>query len=96
VTVRSELERLLRDTTLTTLAFAIALGWSLYKVAVSVGSLIALGLRHTEGSKPPLSAGWGDHIFYFEPLLLDLIVLVVVLAFVLGVQRRSRRSSPPK
>jgi hypothetical protein len=71
------------------LAFAIALGWSLYQVAVSVGSVIALGVQHTDGGKPPLSLAWGDHIFYFEPLLADLIVLAVVLAVVLVVQRRT-------
>jgi hypothetical protein len=92
--VRSELERLLRDTRLTTVGFALALGWALYKVGVSVASLITLGLKDTgsEGGKPPLSVGWGDHIFYFEPLLQDLIALAVVLAVVLVVHRRSQAS----
>ena len=91
--MRSELERLLRDTTLTTLAFAIALGWSLYQVGVSVASLINLGILHTtEGGKPPLSVAWGDHVFYFEPLLLNILVLFVVLAVILLVQRRVRPS----
>jgi hypothetical protein len=89
--VRSELKLLLRNTTLTALAFVIALGWSLYQVAVGVGSLIALGLQNTgsEGGNPPVSVVWGEHVFYFQPLLQDLIALAAVLAVVLVVQRRS-------
>ena len=90
--MRTELERLLRDTPLTMLAFAIALGWSLYQVGVSVASLINLGLLHTTEGKPPLSLAWGDHIFYFEPLLLSILALFAVLAVVLLVQRRARQS----
>jgi len=92
--VRSELKLLLRNTTLTALAFVIALGWSLYQVAVGVGSLITLGLRNTssEDGNPPVSVVWGEHVFYFQPLLGDLITLAVVLAVVLAVQRRSRAS----
>jgi hypothetical protein len=90
--VRGELKLLLRNTTLTALAFVIALGWSLYQVAVAVGSLITLGLQNTssEGGNPPLSVVWGEHVFYFQPLLLDLIALAAVLAVVLAVQRWSR------
>ncbi len=89
--MRTELDRLLRDTTLTTLALVIALGWSLYQVGAGVAGLITIGLQDTgsEGGKPPLSVGWGDHVFYFEPLLHDLIALAAVLAVVLVVQRRS-------
>jgi hypothetical protein len=92
--VRSELERLLRNTTLTALAFVIALGWSLYQVGVGVASLITLGLQDTssEGGNPPVSVVWGEHVFYFQPLLQDLIALAAVLAVVLVVQRWSRPS----
>jgi hypothetical protein len=77
-----------------TLVFAIALGWSLYRVGAGVASLITLGLQNTgsEGGNPPLSAGWGDHVFYFQPLLQDLIALAAVLAAVLVMKRRSRAS----
>ena len=92
--MRSELKLVLGNTTLTALAFVIALGWSLYQVGVAVASLITLGLQNTssEGGNPPLSVVWGEHVFYFQPLLEDLIALAAVLAVVLAVQRRSRQS----
>ena len=92
--MRSELKLLLRNTTLTALAFVIALGWSLYQVGNGVASLITLGLQNTSqaSDNPPISVVWGEHVFYFQPLLHDLIALAAVLAVVLVVQRRSRPS----
>jgi hypothetical protein len=90
--VRQDLERLLRDTTLTTLAFAIALGWALYQLAASIAGFITTAIQDTvdAGGFPPFSLHWGDHVFYFLPLLQSLMVVAVVLAVVLVVQRRSR------
>ena len=45
--VRSDLEQLLRDTTLTTLVFAIALGWSLFQVVSGLGYLIVGAFQKT-------------------------------------------------
>jgi hypothetical protein len=89
--MRNELERLLRDTTVTTVALAVALGWSLFKVGSATAGLITLGLQHTDDEgEPPLSWAWGDHVFYYQPLLAKLIVFAVILAVALFVQRRFR------
>jgi hypothetical protein len=90
LTMLTELERLLRDTTLMTVALAVALGWSLRNVGSAAAELITLGLQHTDGGKPPLSWAWGDHVFYYQPLLTNLIVFVVILAVALFVHRRFR------
>ncbi len=84
----------MRDTTLTTLAFAIALGWALYQLAASIAGFITTAIQRTgdSGGFPPFSLHWGDHVFYFLPLLQSLMVVAVVLAVVLVVQRRSRPS----
>jgi hypothetical protein len=88
--MRNELERLLRDTSVTTVALAVALGWSLFKVGSDTAGLVTLGLQHTDGGKPPLSWAWGDHVFYYQPLLTNLIVFAVILAVALFVHRRFR------
>jgi hypothetical protein len=93
--MRQDLERLLRDTTLVTLAFAIALGWSLYQLAASSAGFITTAMQDTSDSDfpsdfPSFSLHWGDHVFYFLPLLQALIQFVVVLAVVLIVRRRLR------
>lgn len=93
--VLQDLERLLRETTLTTVAFAIALGWSLYQVASGLGSLIVLALPNSDGGGPyGLSIGWTwrGHVFEFQSLLQGLIEFAVILAVILVVQRRSRPS----
>jgi hypothetical protein len=93
--VRQDFERLLRETTLTTVAFAIALGWSLYQVASGLGYLIVAALQNSDGANPfqtGIGWTWGDHVFDFQPLLQGLIEFAVVLAVVLVVQRRSRPS----
>ena len=98
--VRSDLERLMRDTTLTTLAFAIAIGWALYQLAASIAGFITTAIQDTTiqdtvdagGEFPSFSLHWGDHVFYFLPLVQNLIVLAVVLAVALVVHRRARAS----
>lgn len=86
----------MRDTTLTTLAFAIALGWTLYQVAAGVATLITVALdSYDEPFNNPyamLTWVWGNHVFTFQPLLQGLIEFAVVLVVVLVVQRRSRPS----
>jgi hypothetical protein len=93
--VLQDLERLLRETTLTTVAFAIALGWSLYQVASGLGGLIVAALPNSDGDNPfgtRIGWTWGGHVFEFQGLLQGLIEFAVVLAVVLVVQRRSRPS----
>jgi len=93
--VREDLERLLRETTLTTVAFAIALGWSLYQVASGLGGLIVVALANSDGANPfgtRIGWTWGGHVFEFQGLLQGLIEFAVILAVVLVVQRRSRPS----
>jgi hypothetical protein len=92
--VRSEFDHLLRDVTLTTLAFAIALGWSLFQAANGLGILIVGALQRTDGPGPGLSFALGRHLFVFEQLLVGLVELGAVLAVVLLVRRRTgtRRS----
>jgi hypothetical protein len=95
--VRQDLERLLRETTLTTVVFAIALGWSLYQVASGLASLIVLALQDSGGAdyeilRPGIGWTWGGHIFNFQGLLQGLIEFVVVLAVALIIRRRFRPS----
>jgi len=85
----------LRETTLATVAFAIALGWSLYQVASGMASLIVLALQDSGGAdfeiqRPGIGWTWGGHIFNFQGLLQGLIELVVVLAVALLIRRRFR------
>lgn len=77
----------MRDVTLMTLAFAIALGWALFQVANGLGYLVVAALQRTNGPGPPLSFALGRHVFDFQPLLLGLVEFGVVLAVVLAVRR---------
>lgn len=96
--MRQDLERLLRETTLTTVAFAVALGWSLYQVASGLGYLIVLALQDSGGGddgpfqRPGIGWTWGGHIFDFQGLLQGLIQFVVVLVVALLIRRRFRPS----
>jgi hypothetical protein len=95
--LRDDLERLLRATTLTTVAFAIALGWSLFQVAEGLGTLITTasgsydkvsGALFTSGNLGPLTYHWGKHVFTFAPLVQGLVELAVVLAVAFAVRRK--------
>jgi hypothetical protein len=88
------LKQLLQDTTLTSLAFAIALGWSLIQVAEGLGALITGALPHSGGDFPFPLLGWtlGGHILDFQQLLYGLIELALVLVVFLLVRRRARSS----
>ena len=91
--VRRDVEKLLRDTTLTTLAFAIALGWSLFQVAEGVATLIAAALERVGpaefGRDGMLSWHVAERVFIFGPLVVGLIELGVVLAAI-ALLRRAR------
>jgi large-conductance mechanosensitive channel len=89
------LERLLREATLTTLAFAIALGWAFYQAVSGLAALITNALpslNEAEGQfgLGPLAWRLGNHVFAFAPLIQGLIEFAVVLALVLLVRRRFR------
>lgn len=92
--VRRDLERLLRETRLTALAFAIALGWSLYQAASGLAYLVTNALQSVDTGEPfglgPLTWKLGDHVFAFAPLIQGLIELALVLSVVLVVRRRLR------
>ena len=95
--VRSDLEQLLRDTTLTTLAFAIALGWSLFQVVSGLGYLITVTLQKSSPDDlyrvGPLSFTLGRRVFIFQPLLQGLVEFAAVIALVFFVQRRRTQIS---
>jgi hypothetical protein len=91
--VRRDLERLLRETTLTALAFAIALGWSLYQAASGFAYLITSALDSVDTGETylgPLTWKVGNHVFAFAQLIQGLIELALVLAVILFVRRRFR------
>jgi hypothetical protein len=92
--VRSDLERVLRDVTLTTLALAIALGWSLYETVYGLAYFITTLLQRFSpselaggGSLGDLSWPVGNHVLAFGPLLRGLIEVSVVLVVVAFVRR---------
>ena len=85
----------MQDTTLTSLAFAIALGWSLIQVVEGLGALITTALPNSGGGDypfPVLGWTWGGHIFDFQQLLYGVIEFAVVLVVFLLVRRRPRSS----
>jgi len=94
--MREDLERLLRDTTLTTLALAIAIGWSLFEVCRGAATLVD-GLT-THAGNPNSDAiivngyglTWmvGHHILTFDALVIGLVELAVALGVAVIVRRR--------
>jgi hypothetical protein len=96
--LRQDLERLLREATLTALAFAIALGWALYQAASGFAYLITTGLTSFDDADTAVVGGsltWrlGKHVLVFAPLIQGLVELAVVLVLVLLVRRRFRPAS---
>ena len=97
--LREELDRLLEDTTLLTIAFAIALGWSLYEFARGVATFIdglALHLPAPDangfggyGSSGGLSWVVGRHVISLDGMLIGLLQLVFVLAIVAYMRSRT-------
>ena len=98
--MQEAIERLLREVTLVTLALAIALGWSLYRVAQGVGYLVDNVLTHAPSGSDlidlqdsqPLTWVVGGRILNLYALLTGLIEFVFVLAVALLVLRRAGRA----
>jgi hypothetical protein len=87
--VREDVEKLLRDATIRTLALGIAIGWSLYSVAHGFGIFIDGLTTHLPSQDGPFSqtvAGggltWavGHHIVTLDPLAIGLVELALVVA----------------
>jgi len=105
--VLESLQRVLRDATLVTVAFAIALGWALYSVAQGANYLVTTLLKEVP-SQPGIrdltqtfsigSLTWqvGDRYLTFGALVGGLIELAVVLAVAAFVySMRDREANPP-
>ena len=76
-----------------TLAFAIALGWSLFRFAEGVENLVIGAIHKSDNSPGGLSFMLGQHAFYFDPVLGGLIEVTVVVAVILFVRRVSSTES---
>ena len=99
--MRETIDRLLRDVTLTSLAVAIALGWSLFQVAQGVSDLVTNLVTHRSASDlldlssfRPLTWVVGGRILSLYSLVSGLVDFAVVLAVALLVLRYSRRDAP--
>jgi hypothetical protein len=106
--MKDDLDRLLRDATLVTLAFAIAVGWSLFQFARGVGIFVdalttppprglpaGVGGRFLVGnSADGFGLTWivGRRIISLDGMVIGLIELAVVL-LIAGIVRR--RVVPP-
>jgi hypothetical protein len=97
--LRDELDRLLEDTTMLTVAFAIALGWSVYELARGVATFVdgltlhlpapdANGFGAGFGSSGGLSWVVGRHVISLDGMLIGLLQLVLVLAVAAYVRAR--------
>ena len=108
--VREDLRRILRDGTLITVAFAIALGFALQDLARAVGTFVTqlaeeLPSYSDDGSGisgdfgvsfGSLSWRIGDHVVVFGPLVAAFLELWVVVTFAVLVYRwRARDSMSP-
>jgi hypothetical protein len=87
-----ELENILRDVTMTGLAFAIAIGWSLLQVAQGVSTFVE-GLATHVSDQGSFAAGamtWtvGHHVLTIDGLVTGLVELAVVLATAAYVRSR--------
>ena len=95
---RAALTQLLRDSTLTTVAFAIALGWSLFQVAEGLATFIVTLTGNYQSDRIALYPNFpgfggalvwevGGRVIFLSPLLAGLIEFVVVLLVALAVRR---------
>jgi hypothetical protein len=92
--VRADLERLLDDVTLVTLALAIAVGWSLYELAHGVATFVDGLFTHIptgEGSYETEGLTWivGHHVVALDGMLVGALELSIALAAAVWVARRS-------
>jgi hypothetical protein len=101
--MRDELDRLLREATLFTLAFAIAIGWSLYQFAHGVATFLDALITHLPpgsnnrfipfyGEGGGLTWVVGRHVVTLDGMFLGLVELAVVLLVAAIVRRRT---APP-
>jgi hypothetical protein len=93
MSMRADLEELLREVTLITLAFAIALGWSLYQVASGFAYFVSILLQRfsaEEFGSPASDLSWqvGHRVLAFGALVRGLVELGLVLGVILLVRRR--------
>jgi hypothetical protein len=92
--VLDAVEEVLADVKLTTLAFAIAIGWSVYQVAYGVAQLVDGLLAHLpsdgSGFGPQGALTWvvGHHIVSLDSLLVGVLELTTALAVAAFVRRR--------
>jgi hypothetical protein len=92
--VLDAVEEVLADVKLTTLAFAIAIGWSIYQVAYGVGQLVDGLLTHLSsdgsGFGPTGALTWvvGHHIVSLDTLLVGVLELTTALVVAAFVRRR--------
>jgi hypothetical protein len=95
--MRSDLEAIVRDSTLTAIALAIALGWSLYQLAHGVGLFVDGLLQHLSGPGGVYySSGGGGltwvvdrRIVALDGIFIGLLELGVVLTVAVLVRRRA-------
>ena len=105
--MKVNLAGVLRDVPLTTLAFAIALGWSLYQTALGVATFIEGVTVHVHAQDfgftgyaafpqegLDLTWVWGHHAFGFGQFVLGLIELGTVLLVAMLVRRFTARATP--
>ncbi|HEX5449939.1 MAG TPA: hypothetical protein VFW85_07770 [Gaiellaceae bacterium] len=103
--MRDDLEKLIRDTSLVTLALAIGFGWSLYQLAHGIaGTLDALTAHLPPNTSNPGYIGvgaygggvtWisGRRIITLDGILQGLIELAAVTLVAVLVQRRRARTA---
>jgi hypothetical protein len=95
--MREHLDRLLAQTTLVTLALAIAVGWSLFQVAKGVADLVnGLLTKYPEDSFGVVVRGqpatWvvGERVLTFTTLIEGVVELAVVLVVAVLITRWPR------
>src|SRR5947207_15977958 len=99
--MRDELDNLLRDVTLTTLSFAVALGWSLYQLAHGVAVFIDNLTTHVPSdlhsySVPGAGLTWvvGHRVVALDGLLIGLLALPAAVLGPVVARRPPRPTSP--
>ncbi|HEV2590796.1 MAG TPA: hypothetical protein VGU02_02785 [Gaiellaceae bacterium] len=101
--MRSDLEKMLHDTTLTTFALAIGFGWSLYQLAHGISEFIDALTAHLppDTTNPGIVGAYGGgltwitgrRVITLDRILQGLIELGVVTAVALLVRRRIMTSA---
>jgi hypothetical protein len=95
--MREDFEKLIQDTTLGTLAFGIAIGWSLFSVAHGLAIFVDGLTTHLSSQEGPFSQTvsgggltWvvGHHILTLDPLVVGLVELTLVVTAAAYLKRR--------